>query len=238
MVRFNLMMPQLIVFDLAGTTVDGADRVPHFLQQALAAYGVAIPFEDANNLMGLPKPVAIRQLLEKHALEAKITEALIDRIHFRFVQDMTDYYQHSPDVKEKEGASDIFALLRNHNIRVALDTGFDRQITNAILERLCWRSRNLIDASVASDEVANGRPYPDMIFQAMQLTGVTDAAYVAKIGDTASDMQQGQAAGCRWVIGVTTGACTKEELSKEPHTQLIQKLSELPLIFGLFQLAK
>lgn len=225
------MLPQLIVFDLAGTTVDGADRVPHFLQKALADYGVEIPFADANELMGLPKPLAIRQLLERHASSEIITDALIDKIHQRFVQDMTDYYQNSPDVKEKEGASETFALLKKHNVKVVVDTGFDRIITDAILERLHWKSRNLIDNSVTSDEVENGRPHPDMIYRAMQLTDVADHKQVAKVGDTASDMQQGDSAGCGWVIGVTTGAYTPEELHKQPHTHLIQTLAELQTIF-------
>ena len=228
-----MLFPKLVVFDLAGTTVDGADQVPHFLQKALADYGVDIPFADANERMGLPKPVAIRELLEIHALPPTTTDDLVSRIHRRFVQDMTDYYQNSPDVKEKEGTSETFAFLKKHNIRVAVDTGFDRQITDAILERLCWRARNLIDTSVTSDEVENGRPHPDMILKAMQLTGIAEVTEVAKVGDTASDMQQGRSAGCRWVIGVTTGAYTAEELQKEPHTHLIQKLAELPAIFGL-----
>jgi len=229
------MLPQLIVFDLAGTTVDGADQVPYFLQKALTDYGVAIPFADANELMGLPKPVAIRALLERHASPEIITDQLIDRIHQRFVQDMTDYYQYHPDVKEKEGASAIFTLFKQHHTKVAIDTGFDRTITDAILERLCWKSRNLIDASVTSDEVERGRPYPDMILRAMQLTGISQTEQVAKIGDTASDMQQGTSAGCGWVIGVTTGAYTTEELQKEPHTHLISNLSELQVIFGIIQ---
>lgn len=226
------MLPQLIVFDLAGTTVDGADKVPHFLQKALADYNVTIPFADANELMGLPKPVAIRQLLERYASPALITEELIDQIHQRFVEDMTEYYQNSPEVKEKEGASETFALLRKHNVKVVVDTGFDRQITDAILERLLWRANDLIDNSVTSDEVENGRPFPDMIFKAMELTSVQDSKQVAKVGDTASDMQQGDSAGCGWVIGVTTGAYTAEELEQEPHTHLIHTLADLQQIFS------
>ncbi len=226
------MLPKLIVFDLAGTTVDGADRVPYFLQKALADYNVTVPFADANELMGLPKPLAIRELLQRHASPVLITDELIDKIHQRFVQDMTDYYQNSPDVKEKEGASETFELLKKHNVKVVVDTGFDRMITDAILERLHWKSRNLIDNSVTSDEVENGRPHPDMIYRAMQLTQVDDTKLVAKVGDTASDMQQGDSAGCGWVIGVTTGAYTPEELLKQPHTHLIRTLAELKSIFS------
>jgi phosphoglycolate phosphatase-like HAD superfamily hydrolase len=44
----------------------------------------------------------------------------------------------------------------------------------------------------------------------MELAGVTDARKVAKVGDTISDLQEGDAAGCGWIIGVTTGAFSRE----------------------------
>jgi phosphonatase-like hydrolase len=116
-------------------------------------------------------------------------------------------------------------------VKVAVDTGFDRSITNAIFERLGWSKAGLLDASVTSDEVPRGRPFPDMIHKVMQLTGTPTAAEVAKVGDTASDLLEGHAAGCRWVIGVTTGAFREEELRPYPHTHLIRQVSEiLPLL--------
>ena len=42
------MSPELIVFDLAGTTVKDNHDVHRALQKALAKYGVAISLEDAN----------------------------------------------------------------------------------------------------------------------------------------------------------------------------------------------
>ncbi len=233
------MKPSLVVFDLAGTTIDGSDRVPMFLQKALAASGVDIPFEDANVRMGIPKPDAIEQLLEMYEPDKfSITEERIEKIHRHFVEGMINYYQTSPEVREKEGVSEIFAELHKQGIQIAIDTGFDRSITDAILKRMGWKENHLIDTSVTSDEVLHGRPHPDMIYRAMVLTGITDVKQVAKVGDTASDMQQGKAAGCRWVIGVTTGAYTHEALLKEPHTHLIEQVSELQEIFELNRLSE
>jgi phosphonatase-like hydrolase len=86
-----------------------------------------------------------------------------------------------------------------------------------------------IDATVTSDEVAQGRPFPDMIFRAMELTGVTDVKRVAKVGDTPSDLGEGMAAGCGWVVGVTGGSHTREELLAHPHTHLIPSIAQLPV---------
>ena len=72
-----------------------------------------------------------------------------------------------------------------------------------------------------------------MIFKAMELTGVRDISKVAKVGDTAFDLQEGNSAGCSLVVGVTTGAFSKEELEKEEHTHLIEQIPEMMRILGL-----
>jgi phosphonatase-like hydrolase len=223
---------QLIVLDMAGTTVYDDRDVSKSLQNALAQAGVAVSLEETDELMGIPKPVAIRYLLGKKNAENRIvTTEEVDKIHDFFVKNIIHHYETHPNVREKDGVSQTFAWLRQQGVKIAIDTGFDRPTADTILKRLCWVERGLIDLSITSDEVENGRPHPDMIFQAMEKLGITDVKAVAKVGDTASDMQQGTAARCRWVIGVTTGAYTEEDLRKFPHTHLIRHIAELREIF-------
>lgn len=226
------MQPQLIVFDLAGTTVKDNQDVHKVLQAALAKVGVHISMEEANLIMGIPKPVAIRQLLEDKNYKG-ITNELIDKIHSDFVRQMVSFYESDESVGEKEGVSETFAVLKAKGIKVAVDTGFDRPITNAVLKRMGWVEKKLIDTSVTSDEVEQGRPAPDLIYEAMKRTGVTSAVNVAKVGDTASDMNEGTRAGCQWVVGVTTGSYSREGLMREPHTHLIDQLPDLLPILGI-----
>jgi phosphonatase-like hydrolase len=224
--------PELIVFDLAGTTVNDNKDVHRVLQRVFKKIHIRITIEEANQVMGIPKPIAIRILLEKHNYPY-ISDLLIHEMHHHFVEKMIEFYLKHASVKEKEGASDIFAYFKGHHVKVALDTGFDRAIVSPLLKRMGWELKGLIDASVTSDEVKHGRPHPDLIQRAMVLTGVTDATKVAKVGDTMSDLQEGTSAGCGWVIGVTSGAYTREQLVGGPHTHLIDQLSELQTIFNL-----
>ncbi|HTF21557.1 MAG TPA: HAD hydrolase-like protein [Chryseolinea sp.] len=222
------MNVKLVVFDLAGTTVKDDRNVHKVLQMALAAHGVSVSLEDCNDVMGLPKPIAIRDLLERRYEGSRpVSAAWIDEIHVRFVKEMKSFYKTDPSVSEKEGVSDTFRKLKAHNIKVVVDTGFDRQITDPLLARLGWKTEALIDGSVTSDEVERGRPYPDLIFRAMELTDVRDASQVVKVGDTISDVQEGQAAGCGMVIGVTTGAFSREALLQAKPTHLIEQLPQL-----------
>jgi phosphonatase-like hydrolase len=222
----------LIVFDLAGTTVHDNKDVHRVLRNVLKQIDVTISIEDANRVMGIPKPVAIRQLLSEQNYPS-ITDEFIDSIHKSFVSQMVGFYKTSPEVKEKEGVSDTFRKLKAAGIKIVVDTGFDRIVTNAVLERMGWQTQGLIDASVTSDEVERGRPYPDLIFKAMELTHITDVKRVAKVGDTAFDLQEGSSAGCGLVVGITSGAFSKEELEKEIHTNLILQIPEIMAILEI-----
>ncbi len=217
---------EVVVFDLAGTTVYDNKDVHKVLQYALKKEGVDITIEEANSVMGIPKPDAIKQLLEEKKYQL-ITDELIDSIHHSFVAKMVDFYKTDLQVSEKEGVSTTFKKLKEAGIKVAIDTGFDRIITNVVLERMGWAKKDLIDVSVTSDEVERGRPFPDLIYKVMELTGVTDAKLIAKVGDTASDLHEGTSAGCGFVIGITSGAFTREQLENEPHTHLIDHIPEI-----------
>lgn len=219
---------QLVVCDLAGTTVKDDKDVHRILQKALRTHDVHVTINDANEVMGLPKPLAIRLLLEKRKERSlKVTAELINTIHHLFVDEMIKFYQNDTLFGEIEGVSETFRHLKRRGIKVAIDTGFDRAITNAILDRVGWIENNLIDASVTSDEVPNGRPHPDLIYKAMQLTNVTDVKAVVKVGDTISDLIEGNSAGCGIVVGVTSGAFSRDRLVQEKHTHLIESIPQL-----------
>jgi phosphonatase-like hydrolase len=220
----------LVVFDMAGTTVHDDDTVHICLKQALEAAGVEVTRDQINEVMGEPKPVAIAKLLSRvRERQADTSDQDVIEIHERFETLMLTHYREAPGVRAVEGAADVFRELKDSDVRVALDTGFSRAIVDAILERLGWLGNELLDATVASDEVRRGRPHADLIERAMRLTEVDNPKSVAKVGDTPADLLSGAAAGCGWIVGITTGSHTRGQLERYPHTHLIERLEELPV---------
>jgi len=61
----------------------------------------------------------------------------------------------------------------------------------------------------------------------MELLQIGSAKFVAKVGDTVSDLQEGKAAGCRYVIGITTGSYSRKELEKVDNTHLIDDIAQV-----------
>lgn len=223
-------MIELVVFDLAGTTVEDNDAVNACFRATLAASGIDAETVAIDRVMGLPKPEAIRLLLEEFGRPCGVlpSPSTIDAIHADFTRRMRDYYANDPAVHEVPGAAAAFAALRRAGIKVALNTGFFRPIADSLLGRLGWRVPAVIDADVTSDEVQHGRPHPDMIHHLMARLGIRDARHVAKVGDTKADMDEGTNAGCVLVIGVTTGTCTREQLRAGPHTHIVDSVAQVP----------
>jgi phosphonatase-like hydrolase len=225
-------MIELVVFDLAGTTVHDGDAVNACFRASLAAWGIEAEPAVVNTVMGLPKPEAIRILLEKFGRPCGVTPSAetINAIHEDFTNRMRRYYANDPAVREVPGATAAFAALRREGIKVALNTGFFRPITDVLLTRLGWRPPAVIDAGVTSDEVPRGRPHPDMIQYLMARLGIQDAQRVAKVGDTRADLEEGTNAGCGLVIGVTTGSFSRQDLQACPHTHILESVAEVPAL--------
>ena len=223
---------ELAVFDMAGTTVKDADGVNGCFRAVLADAGLEVSAAAVNAVMGLPKPEAIRRLIDQSALRDRLA-GKVEAIYRAFVARMIRFYKTDPVVSEVPGTSETFAVFKEAGIRVALNTGFGRDIAQVIIDRLGWEKNHLIDASVTSDEVAHGRPQPDMIENLKIRLRVSDRRKIAKIGDTPVDLAEGYNAGCGWLIGVTSGTHTRAQLAMCPHTHLITSVAELPEVLGI-----
>ncbi|MEJ8843669.1 HAD-IA family hydrolase [Lacibacter sp. H375] len=223
----------LVVFDMAGTTVRDKGNVADSFIRAFQQFGIEVPEEDVNKVMGWRKMDAIQLLLSKY-YTGKLEEnkVLVDQIHDVFIDNMVTFYENDEDLQPMEHAEKLFSSLKEKNIKVALNTGFTRRITDVILKKLEWDNSRLIDFVIASDEVPEGRPYPFMIQQLMQNSGIANAADVVKVGDTEVDVQEGRNAGCGLVVSVTTGAYTKEQLQDYQPDHIIDSLSELPALMA------
>ena len=195
-------------------------QVPQAFAAALAAHGIAIGEEEIRSVRGAAKRQAILDLLPPGpGREEKAARALAG-----FRDELARLYQGA--VREIPGAAGVFRWLRARGVRVALNTGFDRETAQMLLEALGWSS-GAVDAVVCGDDVARGRPAPYLIFRAMEATGACDVRRVANVGDTALDLRAGYNAGVRWNVGVLSGAHDRASLGRAPHTHIIASVADL-----------
>ncbi len=222
------MNAALVVFDMAGTTVSDKGNVNKAFRDAFLAESIIVNAPDVNAVMGYRKIEAIEIILKQYEPELAEDRVLIERIHEKFNYDMVSFYENDPALQPLPFAEDVFQQLSHEGVKVALNTGFTRRITNAILKRLRWDMNPFISQVICSDEVPEGRPHPFMIQAIMQQSGISDPERVIKVGDTEVDILEGRNAGCGMVVAVTSGAYTQAQLTVYEPDFIIDSLQELP----------
>ncbi len=210
---------ELVVFDMAGTTIDVGDEVAEIFRDTLARWSVPVTAEQIAEVRGASKRQAMADLLSRHAPE-RLSD--LDEIHSSFRAALTGAVGR---FRLYQGAEDTVRECKAHGIRVALNTGFDRSVAGAILDAVGWTG--IADALVCGDEVPLGRPAPYLIFRAMERTGVTSVHAVANVGDTALDLRAGFNAGVKINIGVCSGAHSRDRLAVEPHTHVLDTIADV-----------
>jgi phosphonatase-like hydrolase len=216
---------QLVVFDMAGTTIRDKGNVGKAFIDAFKENGIDIPIEEVKKVMGWRKIDAVRMLLEK--FHNNVGEELAEKIHEQFIHNMITHYEQDTTLGPLPFVLETFADLKQRGVKIALNTGFPRSIADTILKRLNWEEGKTIDAVIASDEVPEGRPHPYMIRSVMKQLQVTDSNAVAKVGDTEVDVEEGRSAGCGLVVSVTTGAYSRGQLEQYKPDKIIDSLAEL-----------
>lgn len=230
---------KMVMFDLSGTTVYDDTGVRDCLYKAAQEYGLKTTPDEILLHMGTNKIHLYQYLIARSGganidfrdfekIQAPETLDFATKVFHRYEEIMINHYRHA--VKEVPGAADTFRWCHAHGIMVATDTGFHRQITEAIMEGLGWLRDGLVDISVDVEHAPHqrGRPAPFMIFHAMAQLDIQSVDEVLKIGDTPADMLEGTNAGCRGVVGVLSGPRPVTAWGCYRHTHVIPSVKELP----------
>ena len=221
---------ELVVLDMAGTTIDEGLQVYRVLAETATAHGASPSEADIARWHGAAKHEALRALLTSRGVPP--SDEVLHTVVADFRSRLVAAYADSPP-RPLPGVPEALADLRSAGIRVALTTGFDRDIVDSLLRALDWEGDSVVDAVVCGSDVTTGRPAPYMIFHAMEALAVTDVARVLVAGDTPRDLEAGTNSGAAYVVGVLSGASGAEELGAHRHTHLLSSVAELPALLGV-----
>lgn len=219
---------RLVVLDVGGTIIEDRGDIPQELRSALSHHGIGSTPEEISRWRGAAKREIVRHFVELQSPPPSVDrEKLIGQIYDEFTRRLIEVYATVPPIA---GAEDAIRQLRQSGYLVATTTGFDRAITLPIFRRLGWEK--YFAAIICSDDVAQGRPSPFMLFHAMEAARVNSVTEVMAVGDTPLDLQAGTNGGLRGVVGVLTGASTEEKLRREPHTHILPSVAALPALLA------
>ncbi len=216
----------MVVFDMAGTTINENNVVYKTLQKAIVKHGFDASLELVLELgAGKEKYQAIKDVLTKIAPENSDDADPI----FEDFKVMLDEAYNDLEVKPIDGIESLLVELKHQGIKVVFNTGYNKKVATHLLEKLKWDSGVHYDLLITADDVEKGRPYPDMIQKAMKHFDINDSSKVLKAGDSAIDIEEGKNANCGITIGVLSGAQTKAQLETVKPDYILNSLAALKL---------
>ncbi len=218
---------KLVVFDMAGTTVSDNGEVLSAFVDTLKQHQLEFTPDQLSRVRGSSKRQAVLNFIPEGPNRSQRAE----EVYLSFREHLAHSYK-TNGATPLAGAEEVFRRLRAAGISVALNTGFDRDITRLLLKALRWED-GIVDAVVCGDDVKQGRPAPYLIFHAMEATWVTSARNVVNVGDTVMDLEAGKNAGVGLNVGVLSGAHNRNILEGAPHTHILPSVADLPGVLGI-----
>ncbi|KWX22573.1 haloacid dehalogenase [Mycolicibacterium wolinskyi] len=219
----------LVVFDMAGTTVEDSGLVQQSFLAADSHAGLSKTDADREEMlryvsdtMGQSKIVVFRHLARGNEEQAQAANKEFERCYSQLVAE--------GNCSAIPGAEDAITSLRSRGIKTALTTGFARETQTAIIDALGWH--DLADLVLCPEPGMRGRPYPDMPLTALMRTETDSVRSMVVLGDTSSDVISGLRAGARASIGVLTGAHDKGQLADAGATHIIDSVADLPSLLA------
>ena len=220
---------ELVVLDMAGTTVRDDGIVERAFERAARETGVAdrMPWAEAleyvRETMGQSKIEVFTHLADGDTARAAAGSAAFERAYAELIAE--------EGVDPIPGATQTLQDVREAGVAVVLTTGFAPVTREAILDRLGWRS--LIVAALSPVDAGRGRPAPDLVLTAIIRARVSAVAATVVVGDTASDVRSGRAAGAGLVVGVLSGAHGPRMLESAGADVILDDVTGLPALLGL-----
>jgi phosphoglycolate phosphatase len=219
---------ELVVLDFAGTVVVDDGLVERAFERALQAAGIGEApdeWEDAieygRQTAGQPKISVFRDLADDED-QAQHANAEFERAYSELAT--------TEGLRAVPGAEQLILRLRAAGVKVAITTSFSRATQDTLLGVLGWHG--LADLALSAAEAGRGRPYPDLPLTALLRTGTSSVEGMVVVGDTASDIASGIAAGAGLVVGVLSGAHDEDTLIEAGADAVIPSIADLVELLG------
>ena len=222
--------PSMLVFDMAGTTVNEGGIVYDTLYDTIKAANLDIRRDEIDNWHGANKNVVLDYFYCRTHNNLTLENKKLGRVKLReqFDKNLKSRYFDESNIKlMDENIPELFNKIRSNKIKIALNTGYNRDIQKSIVKKL--NMDEFVDDYISSEDVSHGRPYPYMINRLMERNGVDDPGKIIKFGDSKNDILEGINARTGNSIGVLTGADTMDDLIASGANHVINSVMDIDI---------
>lgn len=189
-------LPSAVIFDLDGCLVDSEVLSIGAITDEIRAMGVAgVTFDDIRErFLGVSMTVICDEVASLSGVDE--ASAFVDRVELRLFE------RYRSELRRIDGATGLLDALRSRGIPMAIATGGSVRRMHTTLE-IAGLTPWFAGTGFSADQVARGKPAPDLFLFAAQQLGV-DPARCAVMEDSPHGIAGAVAAGMR-AIGFVGG---------------------------------
>lgn len=180
------------IFDLDGTIVDSTAHYRATWAEFISEYGAN---EDAEQYLQRSTRENLRMLLGQNATDTELEQQA--KRH----AESGNAKMRANGIVAHDGVLELIHALHEHGFKIALATAAEKSNAEWTLEQL--EIRPLFDAVVVDQDVAYGKPAPDIYLKAIERLGV-DPQHCAVMEDSSTGTRAAKAAGLRVIAVITT----------------------------------
>lgn len=214
---------QLMVFDMAGTTVNEGGLVYKTLYNTIKNFGLSIEEEEIKDWHGSNKYEVMDYFYTNRGLGHGLKTDLFNQFDNNLLYEYNK--EGNLELIDQEMPNLFNTFRKERNIKIALNTGYSRDLQETIVDSLGMR--DFVDDFISSEDVKYGRPSPYMILELMNRNGVRNVENVVKIGDTPNDILEGLNAKCLMNVGVLSGTSDEETLVEAGASRVIDSVMNI-----------
>lgn len=201
-----------IVLDMDGTLVDSSEAHLKAWLKAAEILGVHLSEAKIKSEFGKSSYDMAKAFLPwENAEEAIRFAKLKDELFMKSYLDL---------VKPIPGVREALEGFKVRGICTAVASSNPRKLVSEVLK--LTGLLNYVDIVVGSEDVKRGKPYPDMIEEAIKRLNVKPYETIY-VGDTIYDVEAGKVAGV-FTVAVLTGVSSREELEKSHPDMIVTDL--------------
>ncbi|MEU5366517.1 HAD family hydrolase [Streptomyces sp. NPDC005925] len=218
------MEARAALFDVDGTLVDTNHLHVTAWWEAFRQAGLRVPMHALHRAVGLPSTDLIAQVLGEERDTGR--DEAISAAHKAL------YGQYFDRLPALDDAGRLLRTVAGDGWRVVLVTSASGPELSAL--RRAIDADDAITATASAEDVAQGKPHPEPVEQALELAGVP-AGRAVLVGDTVWDMRAASRAGVR-CVAVLCGGLPRADLEEagadavyDDPAHLLQSLADSPL---------
>jgi HAD superfamily hydrolase (TIGR01509 family) len=206
-------MIKAVLFDMDGVICDSMPLYEQSTQKVIEELGGKVELAELRDFAAFPATQVMKILLNRFELDSALLEKAVQRKHEVLLEI-------ARDLKPFPGAIELFDSLKRDGFKLAIGSSSRYIFVNFVAQKFALEK--YFDGIFSTQEVSNGKPFPDIYLFAAKQLGVSPQECVV-VEDAWHGIDAAKAAGMKCIA--VTNTFSAEKLKKADR--IVDSLEEL-----------